>query len=434
MTKNSDTVDYPVIVSTVIKMLTTMNKTVPKHGNQMLFSTEDNNLLIGGIKLTTLVDRIGQTPFYVYDRNLLNQRVSLLRKHMPDDLKIHYAMKANPMSALVQHMAGIVDGFDLASAKEMQTALDTPMPASKISMAGPGKRISELKQAIAAGITINVESETELERIAEICESTGYKAHIAFRINPAFELKASGMKMGGGSQQFGIDEEQVPALLKKVTALNLDFMGFHIYSGSQNLKAESIIQVQQQSVELALKLLDDCSQDIKKLNLGGGFGIPYFPGETPLDTRAVGEALEPVMDAFKSRQPDTEIIIELGRFLVGESGLYVCRIIDKKISRGQTYLIVDGGLHHHLAASGNFGQVIRKNYPVSIGNKMESTDLENVNIVGPLCTPLDILANKMDLPIAEIGDFVVIHQSGAYGYSASPHQFLSQPGCVERLV
>jgi diaminopimelate decarboxylase len=316
----------------------------------------------------------------------------------------------------------------------MQIALDTPLSAQHISMAGPGKRPEELSQAIAAKITINVESAREVEKIAEIANKTGIQAHIAIRINPAFELKTSGMKMGGGPKQFGIDEEQVPAVLARIQQLNLDFIGFHIYSGSQNLKAESIIEAQQKTLDLADKLSDNCPSPIKKLNLGGGYGIPYFPGETPLDTLQVGEALDKAMSHFKNTHSSCEIVIELGRHLVGEAGLYICQIIDKKISRGQTYLVVNGGLHHHLAASGNFGQVIRKNYPVAIGNKMQSTEIETVNIVGPLCTPLDILANKMPLPKAEIGDFVVVFQSGAYGYSASPHQFLSQPECIEAII
>lgn len=411
-----------------------MKKIPPQHYNIPLFSSDDNQIVIGGHKLAQLAQRIGQTPFYVYDRGLLTQRMLELRKQMPAELKIHYAMKANPMPALVQHMANIVDGFDLASAKEMQTALNTTMPAEHISMAGPGKRIEELSQAIAAGITINVESPQELEKIAELAQQTGFQAHVAIRINPAFELKASGMKMGGGPKQFGIDEEQLPAILKRTKTLELDFVGFHIYSGSQNLKAESIIEAQQKSLNLADQLSEYCPTPIKKLNLGGGYGIPYFPGEHPLNTLQIGESLEKEMDRFKRSHPDSEIIIELGRYLVGEAGLYVCEVIDKKVSRDQTYLIVNGGLHHHLAASGNFGQVIRKNYPTLIGNKMTSTEMESVNIVGPLCTPLDILANKMLLPKAEVGDYVVIQQSGAYGYTASPHQFLSQPECVEALV
>lgn len=411
-----------------------MHKTKPQHHNSPLFPTKENELLIGNTKLTRLVQRIGQTPFYAYDRQLLTQRFNELRQYMPDDLKIHYAIKANPMSALVQHMATLVDGFDLASINEMQTALNTPMTAKHISLAGPGKRPEELKQAISAGITIHVESPHELETIAQIEQNTGLQSHIAIRINPAFELKASGMKMGGGPKQFGIDEEQLPKILKRIKALNIDFIGFHIYSGSQNLKAESIIDAQQKSLNLANKLSEHCPTPIRKLNIGGGYGIPYFPGEKPLNIQQVGDALDKAMSDFKKAQPQTEIIIELGRYLVGEAGVYVSQVIDKKISRGQTYLVVNGGLHHHLAASGNFGQVIRKNYPVAIGNKMQSTSMETVNIVGPLCTPLDILGDKMQLPKAEIGDFVVVYQSGAYGYTASPQQFLSQPECIEAII
>lgn len=411
-----------------------MNRTSPQHYPPKQFKVEDNQLVISGLPLRQLIQRVGQTPFYAYSRPLLTQRVKQLRQQMPKDLKIHYAMKANPMPALVQHMATIVDGFDLASSGEMKVALDTPMSASNISMAGPGKRPTELAQAIAAGITINIESANELKTIVSLSEETGFQAHIAIRINPAFELKASGMKMGGGPKQFGIDEEQIPELLQYVKTLDIDFQGFHIYSGSQNLKADSIIDAQQKSLELADRLSEYSASPIKKLNIGGGYGIPYFPGDTPLDIQKVGEALDNNLANFKNKHPQTDVIIELGRYLVGEAGIYVCKVIDKKISRGQTYLVVDGGLHHHLAASGNFGQVIRKNYPVCIGNRMQQENTEMVNIVGPLCTPLDILADKMQLPVADIGDYVVLFQSGAYGYTASPHRFLSQPECTEVLV
>lgn len=409
-----------------------MNK--PQHHNRTLFPSKDNELLVGGIKLTQLSQQLGATPFYAYDRQLMTQRMDELRQQMPSDLKIHYAIKANPMSALVQHMATLVDGFDLASSQEMLTALNTPMPANSISLAGPGKRIEELQQAIAADITLHVESFNELESIAQIEQKIGLPAHIAIRINPAFELKTSGMKMGGGPKPFGIDEEQLPTLLKRIKTLKLDFIGFHIYSGSQNLKAESIIDAQQHSFNLADRLSEHCPGPIQKLNIGGGFGIPYFPGEKPLNTPQVGDALEISMSAFKAKHQQAEVIIELGRYLVGEAGIYVSKIIDKKISRGQTYLVVNGGLHHHLAASGNFGQVIRKNYPVAIGNKIKASSKETVSIAGPLCTPLDILGDKISLPTAEVGDFVVLYQSGAYGCTASPHHFLSQPACIEAII
>lgn len=411
-----------------------MIKTAPQHSPMTQFSVKDNNLIIGGMELTRLAARVGKTPFYAYDRQLMTNRVTDLRRQMPPGLKIHYALKANPMPAIVQHMASLVDGFDLASTGEMKVALDTTMPTANISMAGPGKRAQELMQAIAASITINVESLHELKTIACLSEQTGIQAHVAIRINPAFELKASGMRMGGGPKQFGIDEELLPDVLKQIKELSLDFKGFHIYSGSQNLKADSIIEAQQKSIDLAINLSDYCPTPIKTLNIGGGYGIPYFPGDAPLDTRQIGVALAKAMDKFKTTNPQAEVIVELGRYLVGEAGIYVCQVLDKKISRGQIFLIVNGGLHHHLAASGNFGQVIRKNYPVAIGNKMNSREKEIVNIVGPLCTPLDILADRMELPAAEIGDLVIIYQSGAYGYTASPHQFLSQPEAEQLLI
>jgi len=411
-----------------------MIKKMTQHQPITQFPVKGNELLIGGVELTRLTARVGKTPFYAYDRRLITDRVTELRQQMPAGLKIHYAMKANPMPAVVQHIAGLADGFDLASAGEMKVALDTTMPPENISMAGPGKRPQELLQAIAAGITVILESLHELETVASISGQNSMQAHVAVRINPAFELKASGMKMGGGPKQFGIDEELLPNVLHRIKQLDLDFQGFHIYSGSQNLKAEAIIDAQQKSIALAMSLANYCPTPIKQLNIGGGFGIPYFPGETSLDTRRIGEELDKAMDKLKTIHPDTELIIELGRYLVGEAGIYVCQVLDKKISRGQIFLIVNGGLHHHLAASGNFGQVIRKNYPIAIGNKMDSHEKEIVNIVGPLCTPLDILANSIELPAAEIGDLVVIYQSGAYGYSASPHQFLSHPEAEQVLI
>jgi diaminopimelate decarboxylase len=398
------------------------------------FPVENGQLLIGNIPLNLLAARVGQTPFYAYDRQLINQRMHCLRAAMPAELKIHYAVKANPMPAVVQHLAGLVDGFDIASAGELKLVLDTPMSVGAISFAGPGKRQQELRQAIAAGITLNAESLHELDMIAGQCEVLGLNANVALRINPSFELKTAGMRMGGGAKPFGIDEEMIPEALQKLVSLGLCFTGFHIYCGSQNLKPQAIIEAQQKSLQLAVKMAEYCPAIIDKLNIGGGFGVPYFAGDKSLDITLIGEALAEGMYMLKRYLPETEVIIELGRYLVSEAGVYVTRIVDKKCSRGQVFLVTDGGLNHHLAATGNFGQVIRKNYPVAIGNKMQGESLETVNIVGPLCTPLDILAEKLNLPIAGEGDLVVVFQSGAYGYSASPNRFLSQIEALEVLV
>lgn len=411
-----------------------MSVTRPKHAPLEQFDVRDDCLQIGGMPLTRLAERVGRTPFYAYDRSKLTERVALLRQHLPEEIHLHYAMKANPMPAVVQHMATLVDGIDIASGGEQRVALDTPMDPSLVSFAGPGKSDSDLSCAIAAGVVLNMESEGEMERIAVIGKRLAIRPKVAVRVNPDFELKSSGMKMGGGPKQFGVDAERVPEMLARIAQLELDFRGFHIYSGSQNLKAASIQDAHEKTFALAIRLAQHWNGPLHQLNIGGGFGIPYFPGEERLDLAAVGENLKRILPGVREHLPDTEIHIELGRYLVAEAGIYVSRVIERKVSRGQVYLVTDGGLHHHLSASGNFGQVIRKNYPVVIGNRIAGGERETVSVVGPLCTPLDLLADQMELAKAEPGDLVVVFQSGAYGLSASPVSFLSHPAALEVVV
>ena len=390
--------------------------------------------MVGGLPLAQLAERVGQTPFYAYDRQLIKQRVAELRAALPASVKLHFAMKANPMPAVVGYMAGLVDGIDVASAGELKVALDAGTDPHEISFAGPGKREAELRQAVAAGILINIESFREVELLGAISRELSLPARVAVRVNPDFELKGSGMKMGGGPKQFGVDAEQVPELLALIRKTGLDFEGFHLFAGSQNLKAESICEAQQKSYELALKLAAQAPSPVRFLNLGGGFGIPYFPGEQVLDLAPIGDNLRMLAKRAEQDFPQASLVIELGRYLVGEAGIYVTRVIDRKVSRGQVFLVVDGGLNHHLSASGNFGQVIRKNYPAAVGTQMNAEQTEVASVVGPLCTPLDILADKMPLPMAYPNDLIVIFQSGAYGASASPQAFLGHPAVVEVLV
>jgi diaminopimelate decarboxylase len=394
----------------------------------------DGQLQIGGMSLHRLAERVGQTPFYAYDRGLLRQRVAELRAALPAGIELHYAMKANPMPALVAFMATLVDGIDVASAGELKVALDAGADPHDVSFAGPAKRAQELRQAAAAGVLVNVESLREVELLAELGSELGLRPRVAVRVNPDFELKGSGMKMGGGPKQFGVDVEQVPGLLDRIGGAGLDFEGFHLFAGSQNLRAESICEAQCKSYDLALRLSAQAPAPVRFLNLGGGFGIPYFPGEQRLDLAPIGDNLAALQQRARADMPEASLVIELGRYFVGEAGLYVCRVIDRKISRGQVFLVTDGGLHHHLSASGNFGQVIRKNYPATVVTRRPTERREAASVVGPLCTPLDLLADRMELPEAHEGDLAVIFQSGAYGMSASPQAFLGHPACVEVLV
>ena len=398
------------------------------------FALIGGELSVGGVPLSLLAARVGRTPFYAYDRALLTQRVQQLRAALPESISLHYAIKANPMPAVVGHMARLVDGLDVASGAELLVALDAGMNPREISFAGPGKSEQELAQAVAAGILVNLESMREVSLLAEISARLGRTARVAVRVNPDFELKSSGMKMGGGPKQFGIDAEQVPQALAEIGRRGLGFEGFHIFSGSQNLRAEAICEAQTKALALAVRLAVDAPAPVTTLNLGGGFGIPYFPGEQALDLAPIGAHLRGIVAAAKQQLGAAELVVELGRFLVGEAGIYVARVVDKKVSRGEVFLVTDGGLHHHLSASGNFGQVIRKNYPVEIGTRAGSQHREIASVVGPLCTPLDLLADRMDLAAAEPGDLVAVFQSGAYGLTASPHQFLSHPAPLEVLV
>lgn len=412
----------------------TANNLLPKHAPLVQFPVKNDCLHIGGVALTRLAQRVGTTPFYAYDRQKITERIALLRRHLPPEILLHYALKANPMPAVAQHLAGLVDGMDVASVGEMQIALDTILPPDSISFAGPGKKMHELSSAIAAGVVLNVESAQELELIAQTGECLGITPKVAIRVNPDFELKSSGMRMGGGSKPFGVDAERVPDMLMRLGAMGLDFVGFHIFSGSQNLNAAAIGEVHAKTFELAVRLAEHAPSPVRLLNIGGGFGVPYFPGDQTLDLPVIGENLQRLLPEVKRQLPDTRIAIELGRYMVAEAGIYVCRVLERKLSRGQVFLVTDGGLHHHLAASGNFGQVIRKNYPVVIGNKVQDTEKEVASVVGPLCTPLDILAERTQITKASVGDLVVVLQSGAYGLTASPTTFLNHPVPMEVLV
>ena len=413
-----------------------MSSSKPVHAPQTQFPVVDDCLQVGGIPLTRLAQRVGSTPFYAYDRACLTARVAHLRAHLPSGVALHYSIKANPMPALVQHMAGLVDGLDVASGGEMKVALDTGMAPQRISFAGPGKSEAELSQSLAAGVCVNIESEREIVLLARLSHSLGVAPCAVLRVNPDFELRSSGMKMGGGAKQFGVDAEQAPAMLALAHSSGVAVHGLQIFSGSQSLKADAIMEAQSRTIDLALRLAADAPHPISAINIGGGFGIPYFPGEAALDLAPIGAHLAQLQATLHAALPQAAIAVELGRYLVGEAGVYVARVIDRKVSRGEVFLVTDGGLHHHLAASGNFGQVIRKNYPVAVGNRMAASQAAPAPayVVGPLCTPLDLLADRMDLAHAQVGDLIAVFQSGAYGLTASPGNFLGHPSALEALV
>jgi diaminopimelate decarboxylase len=393
------------------------------------FTTIDGELGIAGRAASGWAATAGDTPLFVYDRGLIEARIAALRQALPVGVGIHYAIKANPLPALVDWIAGKVDGLDVASGGELAVALASGTRPSTIGFAGPGKRDRELSAAVAAGVTINVESLGELERLARLGGTTA-----ALRVNPDFELKGSGMRMGGRASPFGIDAADVPAAMLCAEALGVTIKGFHVYGGSQSLSAAGIIEAQARTVELVGRLAAGATTPITHVNLGGGFGIPYFAKDELLDLQAIGDALGLALANRPQALRDAGFVLELGRFLVGEAGVYLTRVVDRKVSNGKLFIVTDGGLHHQLAASGNFGTVIKRNYPIANASRFSAPDEEVAEIVGCLCTPLDRLGSEVRLPRTEVGDLIAIFMAGAYGASASPSAFLGHAGATEILA
>ncbi len=398
------------------------------------YETLEGELAIGGRTASALVAEAGRTPLFVYSRALLDARVDELRAALPARVGVNYAVKANPHPEVIAHMAPLVDGFDIASSGELKLCVAAGIDPKRISFAGPGKRDDEIEAAIAAGVTLNCESEGEASRALAIGQRLGLAPRIAVRVNPSFVMTGSGMKMGGGAKQFGVDAEKVPALARRLIAEGAEWRGLHIFTGSQTLSADAIIEAQGNVLALAAELTEAIGHGCPKLNMGGGLGIPYFPGDTPVDLARVGAALAERVASLPPALAATELCMELGRYLVGEAGVYLTRIIDRKESHGTTFLVTDGGLHHQLAASGNFGTVVRRNYPSAIATRYGAQATEEVNIVGCLCTPLDRLADNAMMPRADVGDLVAVFCAGAYGATASPSAFLGHGPAAEMLV
>ena len=398
-------------------------------------ASSEGQLHVGQQSLADSVQQAGGSPCYLYDMAIAKQQIARLREQLPSEIGLYYAVKANPNPQVLAELAPWVDGVDIASGGELEKVLDAGFEPEFCGFAGPSKSLPELHFALQKGVHISVESLTEMKRIIAWAEQHQQDVSCGIRINPAFELRASGMHMGGGSQPFGIDEEQLPAVIDLVkTSQRVTLSGLHIYAGSQCLQVDALLAQYRQSLACFQRVQQTFSLAIQRFNLGGGLGVPYFPNNQPLNLAALGKGITALLEEYKDAIQGAELILELGRYVMAPAGYYVCQINDLKISRGETFAMLNGGLHHHLANSGNLGQLLRKNYPVVIGNKLNQPMTCTAQLAGPLCTPLDVVAQKLPCPTLEIGDYVVVLLSGAYGLSASPIHFLSQPMANELVI
>jgi len=397
------------------------------------FAAIDGELAIGGVRARDLLARVGGAPLFAYDAGRVAAQIAAFRASVPG-VALHYAVKANPFGPLLAFMADRVDGFDIASGGELAALQAAGVAGGRIGFAGPGKRDADIATAITAGVTLHIESVHEADRALAAGARAGLAPRLAIRVNPDFELAGAGMRMGGGPRAFGVDAEAVPALARRLVAAGVDWQGFHVYAGSQSLDAGAIVATQTATIALVAQLAEAAGVGVPTCNLGGGFGIPYFHGQSALDLGAVGAGLGAALARAAPVLAQTRFVVELGRWLVGEAGVYLAQVIDRKVSRGETFLVIDGGLHHQLAASGNFGSVIRRNYPCAIATRFDAPIDDIAHVVGCLCTPLDRMGDALALPHAEPGDLVALFCAGAYGASASPAAFLGHGPAKEVLV
>ena len=344
--------------------------------------------------------------------------------------QISYAVKSNPNAALLRWFRDHVGWLDISSGGELKRALDAGWDPRKISFTGPGKRVSELEAAVETGIEeMVVESVPEAEALDRVAAGKGVRQRVLVRIAPKQIPRGFGVNMAGKPSQFGIDEEVLDPALERIKQLkNLDLTGFHIYSGTQCLKSESIAENYEIFIELFRRVAESHDVTPTKLVFGAGIGIPYYENDEPVELDAIAERINPQLDDLKTdaRFAGTALALELGRYLVGEAGIYLTRVIAKKDSRGSTICVCDGGMNHHLGACGHFGSVIHRNYRMfKVTDSDPQAELESYELVGPLCTTIDTLGHGVKMTGLGVGDVIAVHCSGAYGLSASPIHFIS---------
>jgi len=391
-----------------------------------------NSTLLG------IAQRFG-TPCYIYFMEDIAARCEALRQVFAQRFKISYAVKANPNVGLLQRMRAHIDALDISSVGEMQRALRAGWPPQHLSFTGPGKRAQELVAAVTQGIGhIVVESVHEARTVSQIACAYGTQQDILVRLAPRRIPRGFGLNMAGKPSQFGIDEEDLDGAFAALKTLpSLRIRGCHIYSGTQCLDANALVE----HFEICCELFRQCATrhalTPHVLIFGSGFGIPYYPEQKAFDLGHLAARVHPVLDVLlqDDRFRHAVCMLETGRYLVGEAGIFVTRVIRIKVSRDMRIAICDGGMHHHLAACGHLGTVFRRNYRIfKVNASVDTGDTATYDLVGPLCTTIDTLGHAVELPTLDEGDLIGLHCSGAYGLTASPMHFISHPPPREIVV
>ena len=402
---------------------------IPSH-----FGAANGQLLIGGIPAEELVEEAGGTPLFVYDNEIVGAQVARFKGAMADGVALHYSVTANPYEPLLEFLGRYVDGFRIVSLGELKRLQSAKLAGIPINFAGPGKLDVELESAIKAGATISVESEGEAARAIRAGEKAGIQPKISVRVTPPFAIEEGRVSIGSRPSPFGVDSERVPMLVHGLVQAGVDWRGLHMFGGAQCLDAAALAEVHRVTVAHAGEIADAMGMPLPELNLGSGFDIACGPGESPLDIDQVAAALNHTLCNSPPLLATTRFTIELGRWLVGESGVYLSRVLDRTESCGHIFLTTDGGGHHLIGATGGLGERGLVNFPIAVANRFDAPIEEEVTVTGCLCTPFDVLGDQVSLPRAEEGDLIAVFCAGAYGLSASPQAWESRPLAREMLV
>jgi len=373
--------------------------------------------------LNSIVDEVG-TPFYVYDACRIRENIQRVKNAFKETI-IHYSLKSNPCLGVCKIISEAGIEAEIASPFEAGIAVKAGFSPANILYDGPGKTIENISKNLDLGLRrFNIEAMTELDRLKEITNGNTDDLTLCFRINP-LESSDSAEKMTGKPSRFGIDIEELPACLDKATQDGFKINGIHLYLGSQILSDEQLIA----NYRVGLNIISehyDKFYTAKKIDyiFGGGFGIPYKDDDPTINPEYIAKRFKELRVEY-GLQDKIVTRFELGRYIIGNAGRYLAKVVDIKVSRGEKFITLDGGVNHFMRYV-----MTEANHRVSLLNSI-SKDLEAAEICGQTCTPYDVISiSDMPKNIA-IGDVIVLEDAGAYGWSMGIQNFLSFPSCAE---
>jgi diaminopimelate decarboxylase len=389
---------------------------------------------IQNIGVSKLAAEFG-TPFYVYDGAEIERAYQDLRTRLDPPVRIFYSLKPNPNISVVKVLHRQGAGAEVCSMGEFTAALRAGVQPKDILFTGPGKDLSELAALVEHDVrAVICESLAELTVLDSLAQSTGKVVPVLLRLNPTIGVQGGRLTMAGKPREFGIDEEQVLAETDLVARHpNLRFIGIHVFTGTRILDPNVVVQNTEHILDLAGTVSETLGFELELVDVGGGIGIAYYPGEQDPDVDVLADGINKAVAGFRARHPKAEVALEPGRYLVGRAGTYVVQVRYVKNSKGERFAITDGGTHQNMAAVG-MGTYLKRNFPMSLVSDLDRPNAGPCNITGRLLTPTDTIGKRVEMPELSPGDLIGVQRSGAYGPTASITYMNGQGFPAEVLV